>query len=72
MCKLCDEGKPQNHWNPRRGFLKAAAATGAGVDSLITAGSCCACPTQCLTHSGSQPRRPAISCASCSAAGWPA
>jgi cytosine/adenosine deaminase-related metal-dependent hydrolase len=39
MCKLCDEGKPQDHaWNPRRGFLKAAAATGAGAALLATAG----------------------------------
>jgi cytosine/adenosine deaminase-related metal-dependent hydrolase len=35
MCKLCDEGRPQNHgddgkpWNPRRGFLKASAVAGA-------------------------------------------
>lgn len=38
MCKLCDEGKPQNHWNPRRGFLKAAAASGAGVGLMGMAG----------------------------------
>jgi cytosine/adenosine deaminase-related metal-dependent hydrolase len=40
MCKLCDEGRPQEHqdegtrWHPRRGFLKAAgasAAAGAGA-----------------------------------------
>ena len=36
MCKLCDAGQPQQHndddgklWNPRRGFLKVGAATGA-------------------------------------------
>lgn len=37
MCKLCDEGRPQDHgpdegerrWNPRRGFLKAAGASAA-------------------------------------------
>jgi cytosine/adenosine deaminase-related metal-dependent hydrolase len=28
MCKLCDEGKPQNHYGSRRDFLKAATATG--------------------------------------------
>src|SRR5579862_5398502 len=28
MCKLCDEGRPQNHFGSRRKFLKAAAATG--------------------------------------------
>ena len=27
MCKLCDEGKPQNHFGSRRNFLKGAAAT---------------------------------------------
>ena len=27
MCKLCDEGFPQNHFGSRRNFLKAAAAT---------------------------------------------
>ncbi len=43
MCKLCDEGRPQNHsdgndseprWNPRRGFLKAAGAGSAAVGGL--------------------------------------
>jgi len=28
VCKLCDEGKPQNHYGSRRDFLKAVAATG--------------------------------------------
>jgi len=34
MCKLCNEGMPQDHgaeshrWNSRRGFMKAAAASG--------------------------------------------
>ena len=31
MCKLCDEGKPQDHSGSRRDFLKAAAATGAAA-----------------------------------------
>ena len=35
MCKLCDEGKPQDHTgslrDSRRDFLKAAAATGAAA-----------------------------------------
>jgi cytosine/adenosine deaminase-related metal-dependent hydrolase len=32
MCKLCDQGLHQNHaWNPRRGFLKAGASTGAAA-----------------------------------------
>lgn len=41
MCKLCDEGRPQQHWNPRRGFLKATAAGGAAAASglaLLKAG----------------------------------
>src|ERR1700730_12009439 len=28
MCKLCDAGKPHNHFGSRRNFLKALAATG--------------------------------------------
>ena len=31
MCKLCDEGKPQDHGASRRDFLKTAAAAGAGA-----------------------------------------
>jgi hypothetical protein len=31
MCKLCDEGKPQDHSGSRRDFLKAATATGAAA-----------------------------------------
>ena len=31
MCKLCDEGSPQNHSSSRRDFLKATAATGAAA-----------------------------------------
>jgi cytosine/adenosine deaminase-related metal-dependent hydrolase len=31
MCKLCDEGNPQNHSSSRRDFLKATAATGAAA-----------------------------------------
>jgi 5-methylthioadenosine/S-adenosylhomocysteine deaminase len=38
MCKLCDEGKPQDHTGPlrdsRRDFLKVATATGAAVAGL--------------------------------------
>src|SRR5438105_4313190 len=34
MCKLCDEGKPQNHFSSRRNFLKAAAATGVAAAGL--------------------------------------
>jgi 5-methylthioadenosine/S-adenosylhomocysteine deaminase len=39
MCRLCDEGNPQDHSgspdNPRRKFLKASAATGLGAASLF-------------------------------------
>ena len=31
MCKLCDEGKPQDHSGSRRDFLKAATAAAAGA-----------------------------------------
>jgi 5-methylthioadenosine/S-adenosylhomocysteine deaminase len=31
MCKLCDEGKPQDHSGSRRDFLKAATATAVGA-----------------------------------------
>jgi 5-methylthioadenosine/S-adenosylhomocysteine deaminase len=34
MCKLCDEGRPQNHFGSRRKFLKAAAATGVAASSF--------------------------------------
>jgi len=34
MCKLCDEGVPQNHFGSRRNFLKAAMATGVAAAGL--------------------------------------
>jgi 5-methylthioadenosine/S-adenosylhomocysteine deaminase len=34
MCKLCDEGWPQNHFGSRRKFLKGAAATGVAAAGL--------------------------------------
>ena len=34
MCILCDAGRSQNHWNPRRGFLKAAAAGSVAASGL--------------------------------------
>ncbi|HEX4554194.1 MAG TPA: amidohydrolase family protein [Xanthobacteraceae bacterium] len=34
MCKLCDEGRPQNHFGSRRRFLKGAAATGVAAAGL--------------------------------------
>lgn len=33
MCKLCSEGKPQNHFGSRRSFLKGAAAVGVAAAS---------------------------------------
>ena len=37
MCKLCDEGNPQDHDNARRDFLKTATATGAAASGLFAA-----------------------------------
>jgi 5-methylthioadenosine/S-adenosylhomocysteine deaminase len=34
MCRLCDEGSPQDHSGQRRKFLKASAATGFAVGGL--------------------------------------
>jgi 5-methylthioadenosine/S-adenosylhomocysteine deaminase len=34
MCKLCDEGLPQNHFGSRRNFLKGALATGVAAAGL--------------------------------------
>src|SRR6266480_2711553 len=34
MCKLCDDGEPQNHFGSRRNFLKGAVATGAAAAGL--------------------------------------
>jgi cytosine/adenosine deaminase-related metal-dependent hydrolase len=34
MCKLCDEGKLQNHFGSRRNFLKGAVATGVAAARL--------------------------------------
>lgn len=48
MCRLCEEGKPQDHSDPpsgtRRNFLKTSAAVGAGAAgfNLFTAGSAAA------------------------------
>jgi cytosine/adenosine deaminase-related metal-dependent hydrolase len=50
MCKLCDEGIPQNHSSSRRDFLKATAATGvaaAGVDLFA--------PRPVAAHDGDAP-----------------
>ena len=37
MCRLCDEGNPQDHDSSRRDFLKAATATGAAASGLFAA-----------------------------------
>ena len=34
MCKLCDEGRPHNHFGSRRNFLKGAMATGVAAAGL--------------------------------------
>jgi 5-methylthioadenosine/S-adenosylhomocysteine deaminase len=34
MCKLCDEGKPQDHSGSRRNFMKVAAVTGVAATGL--------------------------------------
>ena len=39
MCKLCDEGNPQDHSNSRREFLKATALAGAAATASTLLGS---------------------------------
>jgi 5-methylthioadenosine/S-adenosylhomocysteine deaminase len=41
MCRLCDEGHPQDHSGTRRNFFKTAAATGAAATAfeMLAAGS---------------------------------
>src|SRR5947209_723089 len=34
MCKLCDAGRPQNHFASRRNFLKGAVAAGVAAAGL--------------------------------------
>src|SRR6201981_987247 len=34
MCRLCDEGHPQNHFGSRRNFLWGAMGTGGGAGGL--------------------------------------
>jgi len=52
MCRLCDEGRPQRHWDSRRGFLKAtaAAATMASAGGLALFA-----PRPALAHNGDAP-----------------
>ncbi len=57
MCKLCDEGQPQDHgadrprWNSRRGFLKA---TGAG-SAAAAAGLSIFAPREARADEGHEP-----------------
>ena len=63
MCKLCDQGQPQNHdddgarWNPRRGFLKAGMATGAAAATGLFASAARADNEREPEDSGRQGRR---------------
>ena len=63
MCRLCDQGQPQSHdndngrldgaaWNPRRGFLKASAAAGAGGAMALFAS-----PAQANEERGREPEQ---------------
>jgi len=67
MCKLCDEGRPQDHgpdegeqrWNPRRGFLKAAGASAAAgaATSIFSAPARAESNEREPEHSGRHGRR---------------
>jgi cytosine/adenosine deaminase-related metal-dependent hydrolase len=60
MCRLCDEGKPQNHYfGSRRGFFKAAAATGIAATAfdLLAAGPASAKEDKEPEDSGQHGRR---------------
>jgi len=59
MCRLCDEGRPQNHFGGRRGFLKAAAAAGAAMTAfdLLAAGPAAANEAPAPLGSGERGRR---------------
>jgi len=41
MCRLCDEGHPQDHTRPRRNFFKSAAGAGLAATAfeLLAAGA---------------------------------
>ncbi len=59
MCRLCDEGKPQNHFGSRRNFFRTAAATGAGATAfnLLAAGPAAAHEDREPEDSGQRGRR---------------
>ncbi len=52
MCRLCDAGRPQRHWDSRRGFLKATAAAATMVG---TSGLSLFTPRPALAHDGRAP-----------------
>jgi 5-methylthioadenosine/S-adenosylhomocysteine deaminase len=59
MCRLCDEGKPQNHFGSRRNFFKTAAATGVAATAfdLLAAGQARAGEDREPEDSGQRGRR---------------
>ena len=59
MCRLCDEGKPQNHFGSRRNFFKTAAATGVAATAfdLLAAGPAAAHEDREPEESGRHGRR---------------
>ena len=59
MCRLCELGRPQRHFDSRRGFLKAAAAAGASMTAfdLLAAGHASAPADEAPLGSGERGRR---------------
>ena len=59
MCRLCEPGRPQRHFDSRRGFLKAAAAAGASMTAfdLLAAGHASAPADEAPLGSGERGRR---------------
>ena len=59
MCRLCDEGKPQDHSGSRRNFFKTAAATGVAATAfdLLAAGPAAAHEDKEPENSGGHGRR---------------
>jgi 5-methylthioadenosine/S-adenosylhomocysteine deaminase len=59
MCRLCDEGRPQDHSGSRRNFFKTAAATGVAATAfdLLAAGPAAAGEPREPEDSGQRGRR---------------
>ena len=59
MCRLCDEGRPQDHSGSRRNFFKAVAATGIAATAfdLLAAGPAAAHEDKEPEDSGQRGRR---------------